>query len=77
MVELLERLKVGSVGRSTFSDIEQSYIYPGVIGNYILLFKSLRNSIRRNKGNFTSKSNSNKIKFCGGEGQHYLVLNKI
>ena len=41
----------------------------------IVLFKSLRNSKRRNKGNFTSKSNSNKIKMCGG--QQYLVLNKI
>ena len=37
----------------------------------IVLFKSLRNSKRRNKGNFTSKSNSNKIKLCGGGGgQH-------
>ena len=27
----------------------------------ILLFKSLRNSKRCNKGNFTSKSNSNKL----------------
>ena len=43
----------------------------------ILLFKSLRNSKRRNKGNLTSKSNSNKIKLCGGGGQHYLVLDKI
>ena len=39
--------------------------------------KSLRNSKRPNKGNFTSKSNSNKIKLFGGGGQHYLVLNKI
>ena len=43
----------------------------------IVLFKSLRNSKRRNKGNFTSESNSNKIKLFGGGGQHYLVLNKI
>ena len=43
----------------------------------IVLFKSLRNSKRCNNGNFTSKSNSNKIKLCGGGGQHYLVLNKI
>ena len=43
----------------------------------IVLFKSLRNSKRRNKGNFTSKSKSNKIKLCGGGGQHYLVLIKI
>ena len=44
----------------------------------IALFKSLRNSKRRNKGNFTSKSNSNQIKLFGGggPGQHYLVLNK-
>ena len=41
------------------------------------IFKSLRNSKRPNKGNFTSKSNSNKIKLCGGGGNHYLVLNKI
>ena len=33
--------------------------------------------IRRNKGNFMSESNSNRIKLCGGGGQHYLVLNKI
>ena len=31
----------------------------------IVLFKSIRNSKRRNKGNFTLKSNSNKIKFVG------------
>ena len=47
------------------------------IGQPIVLFKSLRNSISRNKRNFTSKSNSNKIKLCEGGGQHYLVLNKI
>ena len=39
--------------------------------------KSLRNSKRRNKGNFTSKSISNKIKLCVFGGQQYLVLNKI
>ena len=43
----------------------------------IVLFKSLRNSKRLNKGNFKSKSNSNKIKLCGDGGQHYLVLNKV
>jgi hypothetical protein len=43
----------------------------------IVLFKSIRNSKRRNKGNFTSKYNSIKIKLCGGGGQPYLVLNKI
>ena len=43
----------------------------------IVLFKSLRNSKRRNKGNVTLKSNSNKIKLCGGGGQHYLVFNVI
>ena len=42
------------------------------IGKY-----TLSNSRRRNKGNFTSKSNSNKIKLGGGGGQQYLVLNKI
>ena len=36
--------------------------------NIIVLFKSFRNSKRRNKGNFMSKSNSNKIKLCGGGG---------
>ena len=40
----------------------------------IVLFKSLRNSKRRNKGNFTSKSNSNKIKLCGGGGNIILFL---
>ena len=35
---------------------------PGISG--IVLFKSLRNCKRRNKWNFTSKSNSNKIKLC-------------
>ena len=39
--------------------------------------ESIRNSKRRNEGNFTSKSNSNKIKLCWGGGQHYLALNKI
>ena len=44
----------------------------------IVIFKSLRNSKRRNKGNFMSKSNSNKMKLCRGGGrQHYLVLKKI
>ena len=31
----------------------------------IVLFTSLRNCKRRNKGNFTLKSNSNKIMLCG------------
>ena len=39
----------------------------------IVLFKSIRNSKRRNKGNYKSKSYLNKIKLCGGGGQHYLV----
>ena len=43
----------------------------------IVLFESLRNCKTGNKGNFTLKPNSNKIMLCGGEGQHYLVLNKI
>ena len=43
----------------------------------IVLFKWIRKCRRRNKGNFTSKSNSNMIKLGGGGGQHYLVLNKI
>ena len=43
----------------------------------IILFKSLRNSKRLDKGNFTSKSNSNKIKLCGVGGQYYIVLIKI
>ena len=43
----------------------------------IVLFKSLRNCKRRNKGYFTLKSNSNNIMLCVGGGQHYLVLNKI
>ena len=34
----------------------------------IVLFKYLRNSKRRNKGNITLKSNSNKIILCWGEG---------
>ena len=40
----------------------------------IVLIKSLRNSKRRNKENFTLKSNSNKIKLCGAT---LSVLNKI
>ena len=51
--------------------------YVDIECSLIVLFKSVRNSKRRNKGNFTSKSNSNKIKLCGDGGQHYLVLNKI
>ena len=39
----------------------------------IVPFKSLRNSKRRNKGNFTSKSNSNKIELCGVGGQHLTI----
>ena len=34
----------------------------------IVLFKSLRNSKRRKKGNFMLKSNLKKIKLCGGGG---------
>ena len=43
-----------------------------------VLIKSLRNS-KIHKGNFTSNSNSNKIKLLGvgAGGQHNLVLNKI
>ena len=44
---------------------------------YYVLFKSHGNCKRRKKGNFTLKSNSNKIMLCGGGRQHYLVLNKI
>ena len=36
-----------------------------------VLFKSLKNCKRRNKGNFTLKSNSNKIKLFGGGKQPY------
>ena len=54
-----------------------SYLNKMLIEKEIVLFKSLRNNKRSNKGNFTSKSNSNKIKLCGGGGQHYLVLNKL
>ena len=43
----------------------------------IVLFKSLINLKRRNIGNLTLKSNSNKIMLCGGGWQHYLVLYKI
>ena len=43
----------------------------------IVLFKSLRNGKRCNKGNFMLKSNSNKIMLCGGGGQYYIVFNKI
>ena len=34
----------------------------------IVIFKSLRNCIRPNKGNFTLKFNSNKIMMCVGVG---------
>ena len=47
------------------------------ISQNIVLFKSLRNSKRCNKGNFTLKSNSNKIMLCGGGGQPYLVLIRL
>ena len=43
----------------------------------IVLFKSIGNSKRRNKGNFTLKKKRKKIKLGGGGGQHYLALNKI
>ena len=43
----------------------------------VVLFKSLRKCKRHNKGNFALKSNSNKRMLCGGEGQCFLVLNKI
>ena len=45
-----------------------------ILVQLIVLFKSLRNSKRRNKENFTLKSNLNKIKLCGGGGQHHLVF---
>ena len=37
----------------------------------IVLFKSLRKSKRRNEGNFTLKSNWNKIMLCGVGGQFF------
>ena len=40
----------------------------------MVLFESLRNCKRCNKGNFMLKSNSNMKMLCGGRGQHYLVL---
>ena len=43
----------------------------------IVPFKSLRNFKGYNKGNFISKSNSNKIMLCGGGGQQYFVLSMI
>ena len=43
----------------------------------IVLFKSLRNSKRHNKGNFMSKSNSNKIKLCGGGGNIILFWKRF
>ena len=42
-----------------------------------VLFESLKDCKRRNIGHFMLKSNSNKIMLCGGEGQHYMFLNKI
>ena len=47
------------------------------MNNWHGVFRSLRNWKRRNKGNFTLKSISNKIMLCGSRGLHYLVLNKI
>ena len=58
--------------------IKPTAYFKSLIGNEkYIIFKSLRNCKRRNKGNFMLKSNSNKIMLCGGGGQHYLVLNKI
>ena len=48
-----------------------------VPSKFIVLFESLSNCKKHKKGNFTSKSNSNKIMLCVGGGQHHLVLNKI
>ena len=48
-----------------------------IISNLIVLFKSLKNCKRRNKGTFKLKSNSNNIMLCDGWGQHYLVSNNI
>ena len=44
------------------------FFSPGGYHLKIVLFKSIRNSKRCNKGNFTSKSNWNKIKLSGGWG---------
>ena len=57
-------------------------IQKGLYRNFILhlgivLFKSLGKCKGLNKGNFTLKSNSNKIMLCGSGGKHYLLLNKI
>ena len=45
----------------------------------IVPFKSHTICKRRNKGNLTLKSNSNKIMLCGAGpwGQHYLIWKKI
>ena len=40
----------------------------------IVPFKSLRNCKRRKKGNFTLKSNSNKIIMCGGAGDLNVII---
>ena len=44
---------------------------------FFVLFRSLKNCKRRNKGNFTLNLNLNKIMLCGVGRQYYLVLNKI
>ena len=59
----LKALFLAFVYKLSNSDLDKQYSKP------------LSNCNRRNKGNFTSKSNSNKIMLC--VGQHYLVLNKI
>ena len=46
-------------------------------GKRIVLFKSLRNCKKRNRGNITLKSNPNKMMLCWGGGKYHLVLIKI
>ena len=53
------------------------YLHLIKMNRKIVLFKSIRNYKRRNKWNFTFKSNSNKMMLFGGGRQHYLLMNKI
>ena len=52
---------------------DQCAIFPINNANIIVLFKSLRNRKRRNKGNFTLKSNLNKVMLCKVGGNIILL----
>ena len=54
--------------------LDSTIILQNFWGHQQYYLKSFRNSKSHDKGDFTSKSNSNKIKLCGGDGGNIILL---